>query len=101
LINLDTGVFDENLNNSFVKSAGKELHFYYERDFMSRINLRIERVRQFIDYLKKMEAQETIDLNLDSAELNFSNKLSDMIEIQIKKILNSASNKEKMEDEFD
>ncbi len=100
LISLDSGIYDESLNNSFVKSAGKELKFYYERDFMSRIKLRIERVRDFIDYLSKVEGQEFLDLGLDSVEVNFSSKLKDLIEFQIKKVLNSAGNKEKIEEEY-
>lgn len=100
LISLDCGIFDESLNNLFVKSAGKELKFYYERDFMSRIKLRIERVREFISYLSKMENQEFLDLSLEASEISFSTKLKDAIEIQITKVLNSADNKEKIEEEF-
>ncbi|OYU84048.1 MAG: AAA family ATPase [Flavobacterium sp. BFFFF2] len=100
LISLDSGMYDESLNNSFVKSAGKELNFYYERDFMSRIKLRIDRVREFIDYLCKVEGQEFLDLGLDSSEINFSSKLKNSIELQIKKVLNSANNKEKIEEEY-
>ncbi|CAM3907814.1 type I restriction enzyme HsdR N-terminal domain-containing protein [Aquirufa aurantiipilula] len=100
LISLDSGIYDESINNSFVKSAGKELQFYYERDFMSRIKLRIKRVREFIDYLCNIERQEFLDLGLDSTEINFSTKLKESIEIQIKKVLNSAENKEKILEEY-
>ncbi|MFP5080493.1 hypothetical protein [Pedobacter sp. JCM 36344] len=100
LISLDSGVFDESLYNGFVKSAGKELRCYYDRDFMSRIKLRIDRVRDFIDYLIKVENQEFLDLGLDSSELSFSGKLRDLIETQITKVLNSADNKEKIEEEY-
>lgn len=100
LISLDSGIYDESLNNTFVKSAGKELKFYYERDFMSRIKLRIDRVRDFIEYLHKMENQEFLDLSLDSSEIKFSSKLKSSIELQIKKVLNSAGNKEKIEEEY-
>jgi hypothetical protein len=100
LVSLDSGVFDESLNNSFVKSAGKELKLYYDRDFMSRIKQRIDRVREFIDYLGKVESQEFLDLGLDASEINFSSKLKDSIELQIKKVLNSAGNKEKIEEEY-
>ncbi|TDX11346.1 AAA family ATPase [Flavobacterium sp. S87F.05.LMB.W.Kidney.N] len=100
LISFDTGIYDESLNNSFVKSAGKELKLYYEREFMSRIKLRIKRVKEFIDYLSKIENQEFFDLGLDSSEVNFSQKLNDSIELQIKKVLNSAGNKERIEEEY-
>ena len=100
LISLDSGIFDESLNNSFVKSAGKELKHYYSRDFMARIGLRIERVRNFIDYLEKVENQEFVDLNLAKTERKFSSKLKASIEPQIKKILNSANNKQRLENEY-
>jgi hypothetical protein len=66
LVCLDTGVYDESLANSLIKSAGKELTFYYSRDFMSRMQLRINRAKEFLEYLKQMEEQEFKDLNLDS-----------------------------------
>lgn len=100
LICLDSGLFEESLSNSFVKSAGEELKFYFDRDFMSRIKLRISRVRSFIQYLKKMEAQEFIDLSLAPSELNFSNKLEKEIEQSIKVILRSANNKIVLENEY-
>jgi hypothetical protein len=95
LISLDSGLYDESLNNSFIKSASKDLKYYYERDFLSRINLRINRVRQFIDYLCNMESQEFIDLSLDPSEVNFSLKLKHSMELQITKVLHSANNKDK------
>ncbi len=100
LISLDCGLFDESLNNAFIQSAGRELELYYKRDFMGRINLRIERVRNFVDYLKKIENQEFIDLSLSSTEPKFSQKLEKSIETSIKKILKSAENKLIIENEF-
>lgn len=96
---LDCGVFKEELNNHFVKSASEELNLYYQRDFMSRIEVRIERAEKFISYLTELEEQEFLDLNLDSSEPKFTSKLKDKIDAQIQKIRRSAGNK-KMENEY-
>lgn len=98
LISLDCGVFDESLNNTFVRSAGRELRHYYDRDFMSRIELRIERVNLFVEYLIKLEEQEFSDLNLDSSEPKYAVRIKKSIERQIKKIRSSAQNKQLIEE---
>jgi len=100
LIALDTGLFDESLANSFIKSAGKELGYYYDRDFMSRIKIRLERVHIFIEYLKKIEDQEFNDLNLEPTDVKFSQKMEQFFEEDKKKILKSAENKAEIENEY-
>jgi hypothetical protein len=100
LISLDCGIYEESLHNSFVISAGKELKCYYEHKFMPRINLRLDRVKLFVEYLDKMEEQEFIDLKLDSTEIRFSTKLKDALKYQREIILKSANNKKQLENEF-
>lgn len=100
LVSLDCGLFSETLNNSMVQSANKELKFYYNRDFMSRIEKRIERTRSFMDYLEDIENQEFDDLNLDSTDMKFTPKLREQIETQIAGILKSAKNKKSMEEDY-
>lgn len=96
---IDCGLYDEALNNYIIKSAGLELRFYYDKDFMSRIELRIERVKEFINYLKEMEEQEFRDLNLDDTEIKFTKKIEDQITPEIKAIMKSAKNKQYYEDQ--
>lgn len=100
LVCLDCGLFDESVNNSFVRSAGKELRHYYDRDFMSRIELRIKRVREYISYLKAVEMQEFIDLGLEPTETKYTQKLEEEIESAIVKIKRSAKNKKVIENEY-
>ncbi len=100
LVCLDTGVYDESLANSLIKSAGKELTFYYSRDFMSRIQLRINRAKEFLEYLKQMEEQEFKDLNLDSTEICFTKKIEQSLNKQFEKIMKSAENKLVLENEY-
>lgn len=94
LICLDAGNFDEALSIEFVKSANLELEHYYKHDFMSRIELRINRVQDFLKYLKKIEDQEIIDLNLGEDELRFCEKIEQGIFEQIEKIRKSAQKKQ-------
>lgn len=100
LVCLDCGIYDEALANSLIKSAGKELTLYYSRDFMARIQLRIKRTKEFLEYLKKMEEQEFKDLNLDSTEICFSKKLEQSLVKQFDRIMQSAKNKLILENEY-
>ncbi len=101
LVCLDSGIFNEELNNYFVKSAAEELKFYYSRDFMSRIEIRISRARKFVDYLNELEQQEFLDLNLDASEPKFTEKLIESVESQIQTIIKSSQNKERSTSDFD
>lgn len=98
LICLDSGNFDEQLSNNLVSSAGKELGFYYQHDFMPRIKLRIDRVKQFVNYLRNIENQEFKDLNLGDNEVRFCDKIEDGIRNQIEKVMKSANKKQSGED---
>ena len=100
LICLDCGIYDESIANSLVKSAGKELDLYYSRDFMSRIELRIKRAKEFLEYLKRMEEQEFKDLNLDSTEICFTKKLEQSLTKQFDIIKKSAESKQTIENEY-
>ncbi|MCR1026642.1 type I restriction enzyme HsdR N-terminal domain-containing protein [Cellulophaga baltica] len=98
LISLDCGLFNESLNNSMVESANSELQLYYSHNYMARIKKRIDRTREFIEYLEGNENQEFEDLNLGDSEMRFIPKLKEQIEIQIDGILKSAYNKKSIED---
>lgn len=100
LVCLDCGMYDEKLNNYSVKSAERELKQYYRRDFMSRIETRIERAEKFIEYLEQQEEQEFSDYNLDTSEVKFTDKLKVNVEKQILKIRRSAKNKQRLESEY-
>jgi hypothetical protein len=97
LVCIDCGIFDEKLSNFIIKSAGKELNYYYDKNFMSRIELRIARVKEFINYLVAIEEQEFIDLNLDKSEIKFTSKIIESIYPQMDLILASAKNKQSYE----
>lgn len=93
LVCLDCGNFKESFSTYLVKSANKEIGYYYNHDFMSRIELRIERVNEFLIYLKEMENQEFSDLGLSTEELKYTDKIEEVISTQMDKIRKSAANK--------
>ena len=81
-----------------MSSAGKELGYYYQHDFMSRIKLRVDRVKQFVEYLREIENQEFKDLNLGDSEVRFCDKIEEGITNQIEKVMKSANKKQLEED---
>jgi len=93
LVCLDCGNYDESFSNYLVKSANKEIGIYYNHDFMSRIELRIERVNSFLEYLQQVENQEFIDLGLAKDEIKYTDKIALGIALQIERIRKSAANK--------
>lgn len=93
LVCLDCGNYDESFSNYLVSSANKEIGFYYNHDFMSRIELRIDRVNKFLEYLISVEEQEFTDLNLGKDEIKFTEKINAGISEQIIRIRRSALNK--------
>lgn len=93
LIGIDCALYDEELSNFFVSTANKEIKYWDNKDTISRIDLRINRVERFIGYLIKQEEEEIIDLNISHSETKFSSKLVDAFEYQKREVLRSASNK--------
>ncbi|MBE9584024.1 AAA family ATPase [Mucilaginibacter sp. JRF] len=100
LICVDCAIFDETLNNQLVRSSNMELRYYQDKDFMSRIKVRIERIDAFIAYLAKLEGQEFIDLALGSTEVRFTDKLRAELDKQKEIIMKSANNKKALENEY-
>lgn len=100
LVCIDCGIYNETLNNYLIKTAAKELEFYHDRDFMSRIQLRLERVDKFVQYLIDLENQEFFDLGLEPTELKFTDRLQKSIIEQKKRVMKSATNKQRLENEY-
>jgi hypothetical protein len=90
LICLDCGIFDEGLNNFLINSGNRELELYHEKKFFERINVRINKVDRFIDYLEKQEEKEHEDLGLGDNEVKFSKKMRQEFELEKRVVLKSA-----------
>jgi hypothetical protein len=94
LVSLDCGIFDETLSNFCSQSALNEVRYFRADDFMNRIHSRIERVRQFISYLAKVEQQEFRLLSLGSSEKQFAPDIEAAFKTEESRVLHSAKNKE-------
>lgn len=90
LISLDTGVFNEELNNYLIKSANVEAKLKQQNRIMERMQIRLERADNFIKYLQTQEQEEFEHYNFDPTEVKFSNRLREVFNIEKEKIIESA-----------
>jgi len=90
LVSLDSGVFNEELNNYLAKSGNEEARFKQQNNIKERMQTRIERVERYIQYLELQEAEEFDHFNLDATEIRFSKKLRDCFNVERERVLASA-----------
>jgi CII-binding regulator of phage lambda lysogenization HflD len=90
LVSLDSGVFTEELNNYLAKSGNIESKYKQEKNIMDRMQIRIERVEQFIKYLEQQEAEEFDHFNLDSTEIKFAQKIRLAFDEEKNRVIESA-----------
>lgn len=98
LVCIDCGIFSEELSNYLIKSANNELKLKQTHKTIDRMELRIERVEKFINYLSEQENEEIKSFNLDSSEIIFSKKLQAAFTIEKDRVLYSAKKNNKNED---
>lgn len=58
LICTDCGIYSEQTSNYLTEAAKKEYNLFNKGDRLSRVQVRLERVEEFINYLKTEEARE-------------------------------------------
>lgn len=90
LICLECGLYDETLNNFFIKSASEELKLKNNRKVVDRMILRMERADKFITYLEEQEMNEISDFNLRTEDVKFSKKLREQFDFEREIIMKSA-----------
>lgn len=90
LVCIDCGIFNEELSNYLIKSANEELKLKQTHKTVDRIELRLEKVEKFIDYLAEQEKEEIQSFNLDRSEVNFSKKFRMSFYAEKDKIIDSA-----------
>lgn len=90
LISLDCGVFNEELNNYLAKSGNEESKHKQNNNIMDRMQIRIERVEQFIKYLEQQEAEEFDHFNLDGSEIKFAKKIRASFDEEKDRVISSA-----------
>ncbi|MEI7583163.1 hypothetical protein [Runella sp.] len=90
LVSLDCGVFNEELNNYLAKSANEESKHKLNNNIMDRMQIRIERVEQFIKYLEQQEIEEFDHFNLDASEIHFAKKIRTSFDHEKNRVISSA-----------
>jgi hypothetical protein len=90
LVSLDSGVFNEELNNYLAKSGNEESKHKQNHNIMERMQTRIERVEQFIRYLEQQEAEEFEHFNLDASEIQFAKKIKSSFDEEKNRVISSA-----------
>lgn len=91
LICTDCGIFDQQVSNYLSEAAKDEYSLFNKREKVPRIHVRLNRVQQFLDYLKREEVAEREYYALGMPESDmFSNKGLANFEIEKKSVLKSA-----------
>lgn len=91
LVCTDCGIFAETVSNYLVEAARKEYGFFTKGQRMQRVEIRIDRVQQFIDYLAKEEQRERdiYSLGMPESEM-FTYKCRATFEAEQVRVLASA-----------
>ena len=90
LVSLDCGVFKEELSSYLSKSGNTESKFKQDNNIIDRMQLRIERVEHFIEYLEEQEAEEFDHFNLDATEIKFAQKMRSAFDEEKNRVIESA-----------
>lgn len=91
LVCVDCGVFDEGVSNYVAEAAKSEYEMFMKRDRLRRVELRLDRVEKFIEYLNREEARERelYSLNMPEEEM-FTAKAKQIFGFEKARVLNSA-----------
>ncbi|MDI7230082.1 AAA family ATPase [Leptospira santarosai] len=66
LVSLETGLGNQSLANEFVSMAHTEVKHFENNEILKRLEVRVNRVKLFADYLLEEEKQEMEELNTSS-----------------------------------
>ncbi len=90
LVSLDCGIHDQAVAHSLARLAEKDITLFFQFRKMDRLEVRLQRVQEFIDYLVKEEEKERDTYSLNSTEVNFSHVLKERFAEEEERILSSA-----------
>jgi hypothetical protein len=91
LVCMDCAVFDEEVSNYLSEAARREYELFIRRDRLMRVEVRLDRVERFIDYLGAEEARErdTFSLTMPEEEM-FTFCARQAFDVEKAKVLASA-----------
>jgi len=90
LVSLDCGVHQESVAHSLANLADKDIDLFFKGEKMERINTRLQRVQEFVDYLDVEEQIEKDVYSLDANEVNFCRVLKERFAKEKLRVLKSA-----------
>ena len=90
LVSLDCGIHDQAVAHSLIMLAEKDITLFNEYRKMERLQVRLQRVQEFVDYLVKEEEIERDMFSLNNIEANFSHILKERFAEEKKRVLSSA-----------
>lgn len=92
LICTDCGIYSEQTSNYLTEAAKKEYNLFNKGDRASRIQVRLERVEEFIEYLRSEEAREKefYSLGMPDEEM-FTHKAYSNFQPERERVIKSAA----------
>lgn len=91
LVCVDCGVFDESVGNYLGEAAKDEYDLFMKKDRINRIQLRLDRVERFLEYLKSEEEREKKDYRLAMPEKEmFIFQALEIFRKEKERVMNSA-----------
>ena len=91
LVCTDCGIFTEEVSNYLVDAARQEFDLFLRGERLERVNIRLDRVKKFIDYLSMEEARERDYYSLGMKEEDmFTYTLSRAFDEEKRAVLKSA-----------
>jgi len=90
LVSLDCAVHDEGIAHSLANLANEDLRLFYEFRKRDRIEVRLKRVSEFVEYLRGEEEREFEVFSLPSSEKRFIPQIIEKLEGEMVRIRASA-----------
>jgi hypothetical protein len=90
LVNIDTAVHNESVSHSLANLAQKDIDLFFKFKKLERVEVRLRRTQEFIDYLQKEEQLERSHYSIDPAEMQFAPLLLEKFKHEKQRVLRSA-----------
>ena len=89
-VTCESYIHDEAVSHSLTILGVKDIDLFQQFDKLDRVKVRLERTRDFVNYLKREEEIERAHYNIGSSEVSFTTMLSKLFEQESERVLRSA-----------
>lgn len=90
LVSLDCALHDESVSHSQANLAQKDIDLFLRYKKLERVEVRLKRTQEFIDYLKREEDIERSHYSVDPGEMPFIPSLIEKFKLEKNRVLQSA-----------